>query len=83
MIRNLNTNLPEDQAVLAAFATLSFSHEWKSVIKPYLDEELHKLDVANRTAEPYMATRLGAAAETLQAIIDKFDRAVDIIGNMK
>ena len=78
MIRPFNIDKTEDQTVMSSMASFSTTKEW-SVIKAYLEKELRLLDVNHRMAEPLTASRLGAAAFTLQAILDKVDHSVDMI----
>ncbi|GEM_PF-3946265 len=78
MIRPFDINSPKDQAVMSAMASFSTTKEWP-VIKAYLEKELHLMDVNHRMAEPLTASRLGAAAFTVQMILDKVEHSVDMI----
>ncbi len=78
MIRPFDINNPKDQAVMSAMASFSTTREWP-VIKAYLEKELHIMDVNHRMADPLIASRLGAGAFTLQAILDKIEHSVEMI----
>jgi len=70
MIRRLDVKNKGDHRLLGSLRRLQLIKEWQE-FQGFLETELHRLDIANRTAEPYQASRIGAAAETLQAVIDK------------
>ena len=78
MIRHLNNKDQADQRLLSSLARLSLTEEWKE-FQSFLEVELRKMDIMNRTAEPYMSTRLGAGAETLQDVLDRVIKAVETI----
>jgi len=78
MIRPLNVKDKADNRLLNSLRRLANTQEWKE-FQSFLETELHRIDVANRVAEPYQATRLGASAETLQAVIHKVAMAGNIL----
>lgn len=82
VLRNLDPSKEKDYNILRSFGMIAMSSHWKDV-REYLEAELNNLDVRNRTAAPYMATRLGAQAEILQKILDKFANSLDVLGSGK
>jgi len=82
MIRPFDVTREADKKVMAAMAIMSRTSEW-TTINEYLEKELHTLDVNQRMADPLTCSRLGAAAFTLQAVLDKFNHAIDIIQGKK
>ena len=82
MIRPFDITNQEHQRVMSSMAALSTTKEWTTV-KGYLEKELHILDVNQRMADPLTCSRLGAAAHTLQIILDKIDHSIDMIAGKK
>jgi len=78
MIRPFDIKNEADKKVMSAMASLSTTGEWATV-KAYLEKELHFLDVNQRMADPLPCSRIGAAAFTLQLILDKVDHSIDMI----
>lgn len=81
-LRNLDPANQKDYKVLRCFGMISLQPHWPDIRK-YLEEELHKLDVRNRTAPPIASTRLGGQAEMLQSILDKFNGSLNRLGDGK
>lgn len=79
VLRRLDPADKRDYQILRSLGMTTLQSQWKD-IREYLEEELHRIDVLNRTAPPIRNTRLGAQAEMLQDVLDKFDKALEAIG---
>ncbi len=79
MISPFNASNEADRKVISAMALMSRTREWR-IVKIYLEKEQKQIDVAARMAAPYNATRLGAAAHTIQTILDKVEHSIDMVG---
>ena len=75
-LRNLDPADEMDQKIIRDMGMITLSRHWESV-RDYLEKELHRIDVQNRSAPPLLQTKLGAKAELLAELLEKFNQCLE------